>query len=333
MKLTTIQKAYLALITANIIWGAASPIFKWSLTNIPPFTLAFWRFFIGAAILFVILRNKAKLPTSNRKDLWSLIFFALSGITVNIIFFFWGLRLTYAINAPVIASAQPILTLFFAMLFLQEKFRPKKFLGMLVGVFGILAIVLEPMLEAGIGGSILGNSFLVVAALAAVVQTIIGKRLLKRFNALSVTFWAFIIGSASFLPLAIYEYLSNAHLYTSLDVRGITGIIFGAFLSSAAAYTLFAWGLSKIPATDASLFTYIDPIAGSLLAYFMLNEPFTKPFILGSILIFIGILIAEGHIHYHPILKLRSPKKFIEPLQTVSASVNQKEALRRIFKH
>ena len=35
----------LALIITNVIWGAASPIFKLALTNIPPFTLAFIRFF------------------------------------------------------------------------------------------------------------------------------------------------------------------------------------------------------------------------------------------------------------------------------------------------
>ncbi len=42
----------LALIITNIIWGAASPIFKFALQNIPPFTLAFIRFFF-AGLLFL----------------------------------------------------------------------------------------------------------------------------------------------------------------------------------------------------------------------------------------------------------------------------------------
>lgn len=36
---------FVALVIANIIWGGASPIFKYALQNIPPFTLAFIRFF------------------------------------------------------------------------------------------------------------------------------------------------------------------------------------------------------------------------------------------------------------------------------------------------
>ena len=45
------QKGILALITANIIWGAASPIFKFALQNISPFTLAFIRFYGATLIL------------------------------------------------------------------------------------------------------------------------------------------------------------------------------------------------------------------------------------------------------------------------------------------
>ena len=38
--------AILAVIAANIIWGATPPIFKWALEEINPFTLAFFRFFL-----------------------------------------------------------------------------------------------------------------------------------------------------------------------------------------------------------------------------------------------------------------------------------------------
>ena len=45
----------IALIIANIIWGAAAPIFKLALTNIPPFTLGFIRFFFAGSILLPIM--------------------------------------------------------------------------------------------------------------------------------------------------------------------------------------------------------------------------------------------------------------------------------------
>lgn len=331
MKLSTVQKAFLAIIVANVIWGAAASIFKISLTNIPPFTLAFWRFFVGALILLAILRKKASMPMSGRKDWILLLGYALTGITLNIIFFFWGITLTYSINAPVIASGAPILTLILALVFLRERFHLRKLFGMLLGTAGILTIVLNPLLEKGVDGSVLGNLFLVIATVAAVFQTIIGKKALAKFPALPFTFWAFLVGAASFLPLAVYEYVGSPNLYMVLDWRGYMGLGFGAILSSAAAYSLYAWGLSKISATDTSLFTYLDPVVGTILGALLLKEPITGLFVLGAILIFGGIFVAEGRLPHYPIHTLRSPKKQKTEVEPVSPAVDKREALKRIF--
>ncbi|EKE12839.1 MAG: hypothetical protein ACD_13C00135G0001, partial [uncultured bacterium] len=69
LSLQTKQQAILALIVANIIWGAASPIFKLSLQNIPPFTLAFLRFFLGSILLIFVVGKKIFIQISSWKDL------------------------------------------------------------------------------------------------------------------------------------------------------------------------------------------------------------------------------------------------------------------------
>ena len=189
-----------------------------------------------------------------------------TGITFNIMFFFWGLQQTLSINSPVIASGGPILTYFLALVFLHEKSNTKKLLGMILGTIGIILIVLEPLSGNGLDGSIVGNLFLVIATLAAVIQTIIGKEALPKFDPFVFTFWAFIIGAASFLPNAVYEYLTIPNSLYRLWIYGASiGIVYGAIFSSALGYGLYAWGLSKISASDASLFTYIDPVIGTSL--------------------------------------------------------------------
>jgi drug/metabolite transporter (DMT)-like permease len=333
--LTTVQNAFAALIIANIIWGAAAAIFKLSLENIPPFTLAFWRFFLGAMLILIVVGKKVSLPLATRRDGILLFLYGFLGITLNIIFFFWGLKLTYAINSPVISSAQPILTLFFALLFLHEAFKPKKFLGMVLGTLGIIIIVIEPLLLRGIDGSIIGNIYLVIATIAAVGQTIVGKKILNKYNPWAFTFWAFLIGAASFLPLAFYEWATTPHLYALLDWRGYLGIAYGAIFSSAIAYGLFAWGLSKISATDTAMFTYVDPIVGTVAGALILHEPITLPFLGGALLIFSGIFLAEGRIHYHPIRKLIKLGKTIEDAVIPPAPhrrLEKKKVLASIFR-
>jgi len=298
--MSPVRKAFLALIIANLIWGAASPIFKLGLETVPPFTLAFWRFFIAAVLLGLFLGKRAKNPVQTRHDLWLLVGYAISGITLNIAFFFLGLMLTESINGPIIGSAQPIVTLFLSILFLRERFVWRKFIGMLAGTIGICIIVFEPLLLAN-AGTVLGNVLLVLAMLGAVGSNITGKIIFKKYDPIVITFWAFVISSASFIPLAFFEYLGKPTLYQTISSAGFFSIAYGAILSSLAAYCLFAYGISKIKASDASMFTYIDPVIGTILAWVILSEPVTRFFILGSIFIFTGIFMAEGRLHYHPI--------------------------------
>ena len=240
---------------------------------------------------------------------WRLLFFyTCTGITINIIFFFLGIQRTLALNAPVIASAQPLLVFLIAPIFLKEIVTRKKIIGMILGTIGVAAIVLEPLYYAGIDGDIIGNMFIVIATFGAVISTLVGRTLFQRHNPLTLIFWAFIIGALTFLPLAVFEYGKNPLIYAQFDTRAFIGIIFGAVFSSALAYSLFCWGLSKIPASEASMFIYIDPIAGTILSYFMLHEPITIPFVIGALFIFGGIFIAEGRIHYHPFHRLRTRK-------------------------
>lgn len=336
-QLTTIQKAFAAIIVANLIWGAAASIFKIALTNIPPFTLAFWRFSLGALLVFLFLKGKTAIQFRSPREKFAIAGYAMSGITFNILFFFWGLQLTHSINAPIIASSAPILTFFLAAIFLHEHATGKKIAGIVLGTIGILTIVFQPFLEQGVDGSVLGNLFIILATIGAVVQTIIHRRFLTRFDPLKMTFWAFVVGSASFLPLALSDYIQSPNLYQLLDWRGVMGIAFGAVLSSAVAYSLYAFALTKITATDSSLFTYLDPIVGTVMGAVLLREPITGYFVLGAVLIFGGILIAEGHLPHYPIHKLRTPREvkteveMIVPFATHTSTANKREVIKQIF--
>ncbi len=294
----------LALIIANIIWGAAAPIFKFSLTNIPPFTLGFLRFFIPVLLLFPFLRG-FKIKSLNSKDWLELIIGSFFGITVNIAFFFLALQKTQSINAPIIASSGPVFLYILSILFLKEKPKLKVFAGMMIAFFGVLFIVLSPILFDGKSfalGELQGNFFLVISMLGAVLHPLLYKNIVKKTNVMRITCLGFLIGSVSFLPMVVGEL--QTWNFMMLDVRGIIGIIFGAFFSSLAAYSLYNYGLSKINAEEIGLFTYIDPVIAVLIAAPLLNEYPTLYFFIGALLVFGGIFFAEGRVHWHPVHRL-----------------------------
>ena len=136
---------FLALIIANIIWGMASPIFKFALTNIPPFTLAFIRFFFaGLIFLPLAIKNWQKLTA---KQFFEILLVGFFGITINISFFFLGVVKTESINVPIIASSGPVFIYLLSILFLREKPKLKVLTGMLIALAGVSFIILSPLMK------------------------------------------------------------------------------------------------------------------------------------------------------------------------------------------
>ncbi len=293
-----------ALIIANIIWGAASPIFKFALENIPPLTLAFIRFFF-AALLFTPFIKNLNISLSGKEWL-ELILGALFGISINITFFFWGLQRTESINAQIIASSGPVFLFFLSVLFLKEKPQLKVFLGMITALLGVLLIIVSPILFDGKAfaiGELQGNLFFLLATLSAVMHPLLQKHVIAKVGSSKVTFISFLIGALTFFPFMLIELQSWS--ISQLNFQGWVGIVFGVFLSSALAYYLFNYGIAKIKTQEVGLFTYIDPIVAVLIAIPLLREYPTIHFFVGSLLVFGGILLAEGRVHWHPLHKLK----------------------------
>lgn len=293
----------LALVIANIIWGAASPIFKFALENIPPMTLAFIRFFFAGVILIPFIRNlEIKL---SGKEWAELILGAVFGISFNITLFFYGLQRSESINAPIIASSGPVFLYFLSIFFLREKPQLKIFFGMIIALLGVMLIILAPILFDGkvfALGELQGNIFFLLATLCAILHPLLQKNVIAKVGVFKISVLSFFIGAVTFFPFMLKE--SQIWSINQLNIQGWTGIIFGVFLSSALAYCLFTYGISKIKMQEVGLFTYIDPIVAVLIAIPLLHEFPTVHFFIGSLLVFGGIFLAEGRIHWHPIHKM-----------------------------
>ena len=296
MKLSKSQLAVVALISANMIWGAAPPIFKWALNDIHPYTLAFLRFAVPALIMIPFMKNKFKV---NKKDYFNLILIGFFGITVNIIFFFQGLLQAPSINAALIGSSGPVFIIFFSLFFLRKEQPSNKLItGSLVGLFGVLLVLITPLFKNG-NLVAMGNLFFLISMLGGVVAILLVRKVMKRNSPIAITFWSFVIGSLGFIPFFLQE-VGRYGFLPNLTAQGLTGLFFGIFFSTMAAYFLQTWALKHLTAADVSVFTYIDPVVTILIAAPLLGEFPDAVFVFGTVFVLLGILLAEGRLHYHP---------------------------------
>jgi len=294
MKLSKRHQAILALILINIIWGTTPPIFKWSLTDLPPFTLAFLRFFLGALL---ILPFTIKHLSIQRKDIRKILILALFGIFFNISFFFLGLQRAESINASIVGSGAPVFLIIASIFFLNEKPKRKVILGTLLSLAGVLLIIVQPLLGHTPNHALLGNLLYLLSTFSFVMYTLLLKKYNLPYSALTLTFWVFLFSAVMFFPLFFGEARHQSiHLFSP---RALVGIIFGAIGASALGYSLLAFGMKYLKASEVGIFTYLNPIVTALVAIPLLGETITLPYVLGAVLVFGGIFLAEGKVYFH----------------------------------
>lgn len=288
-------KAFLALVIAQILWGAAPPIFKWSFANVHTFTLAFFRYAIPCLLICLFFPNRLAI---HKKDIPLLFIASFFGITVNIFFYFIAIHYTASINASIIGCAAPAIIIIGSMLLLKERPTRRMLVGNIVGITGTLLIILEPFFHLSPQQSLLGNFFLLISTFGAALNTIFAKELIQKYHPITLTFWTFLIGSLTFYPLFAYETLTYGFL-PGITFQGLSGILYGSLFASFTAWLLFFYAIEFVTASETTIFTYVSPIASIIVAIPLVHE-FPSPFFLiGSVLIFIGIYFAEHKIQKH----------------------------------
>ncbi|MBI2315013.1 DMT family transporter [Candidatus Daviesbacteria bacterium] len=296
---------YLALLLAHIIWGANFVVAKVTLQEFPPMALAMLRFAFASLLLAPFFLAETKKIKIDKKDLPKLIAIGILIITLNITFFFEGMRRTTAIDASILSLVIPLLSVLSGWWFLKEKIYLVNLFGIALGLIGALMIIGLPQLAVGNlpAQMLIGNLLIILAAVCWVAGATLSKRILSKYSYLVVTAIAFMVGTITMFIPAGFEYLQNPTWINQVTILGVLGLIYMVLLSSISAYFLFEWGLSKTSITIANLFQYIEPFVATALAVLLLGEKISTSFLIGGVLIaagaYLGTLFKEGHHHHH----------------------------------
>lgn len=294
-----LNSAIILVLIATLLWGGTPPIMKLTLQEVPTFSLAFIRMSIASIILGTLLYRKLKVK---KEDIPQFIKAAITGTSLNLTFFFFGLKLAPAINAALLVGSVPIFTILAAHVFLKEKMSLKLIAASTVAFIGVVVIIGKPETNTS-PLLIIGNILLLLSSLAWVFHEIVAKKLLKVYDGGTVAFYTTAIGALTFLPMTIFEFAKDPTWINNVSTKGYAGILYGIIFASCIAYWAWQKGLSKLGAGQASFFFYLDPISGAILSIVLLGEKLTTSLIIGGILIALGVILAEAHRKNHPLHK------------------------------
>ena len=289
-------KAHSGLFLTNLFFAINIIAIKYLTFNsfLKPYGLNIIRLGVSVIIfwlLFIASRRKNKI---DKRDLVRLLFCALFAHAVNQMLFMKGVSYTYSIHASLLLLITPILITFIAAWFLKEKVTLSKIIGLVLGITGACILIVSGN-NTGTGNNfLLGDILVIMSTIAYTIYFILVKPLLQKYSAIDVMRWTFTFGLIMILPLGWKEFFAiNWGSFNSLEYMLVFLIVVPG---SCLAYLFNAYGIKKLSASTAGTYIYSQPVFAVIIATIFLKETLEAYKIIGGILIFGGVYLANKQI-------------------------------------
>jgi drug/metabolite transporter (DMT)-like permease len=279
-----------AAAVAAVLFGASVVAVRIAVRDVPPLTLAFLRFGQGALALLLALAlfRRERLRVAPRDvpylALLGLLFYALFPITFNV-----GLRYIEASRAALILATMPLWTVVLARRMAHERLTRRQIVGVLISVAGVALV----MADRGVGHSTrstTGDLLLVATAICGAIYNVAAKRLLIRYDGVTVTCYAMLFGSLFLLPALAFE--RGFNLGASSRETILLVVFLGVF-GGALAFSMWTSALRWLSPTQVAVYINLNPLAATLLAATMLGERLSVWFVVGFVAVAAGVLIVN----------------------------------------
>ncbi len=281
-------KGHVALLAANIIWGLNAPIGKEALAVVSATAVTAYRM-LGACFAFWILSLFLPHEHVTRRDKVMLLFAALFGIVFNQGMFIYGLSLTSPVDASIITSMPPIITMILSAIFLREPITWKKVIGTVLGVSGALILIFGNSSSHGgvSSGNALGDLLCLLAQVSFCIYLTLFKGLISRYSPVTVSKWLFLYASICFLPFSYNEILAVDYLSLPFSIYWrLAFVVFGAtFLS----YLFMTTGQHLLRPTIISMYNYAQPVVATIVSVALGLSVFSFSIGVAVLLIFSGV--------------------------------------------
>ena len=293
--MSTKTKALVALSATVIIGPLTSIVARTIVTEIPPFTVFFFRMLIASCLFFpLILKSKPW----QKKYFPRLVKTSIIA-SINFAFFIWGIQYTSANTSQLIYGLTPLTILLFSHLVFKQAHPKRKYVGVIIGLSGILYILYRSSIEKGttISGSIPGNIAVLIAMATYALYLIQSKALTNYFSILEIGGLSILVSLIVSIPLFIVEILNQQSMH--LTIHGLLELLYLGTFSTFIMYTLYQYSVRHLTSLTVGLSTYFTPISTAILAGVLIHERLTSHFLLGAGLVFLGIFISSTLEFHH----------------------------------
>ncbi len=288
--MTPRTKAHLALLAANLIYGANFTIAKHVMPRlIPAYGFIFLRV-LGSVVLFWMLWLMDPGPVRiDRKDYGRFVLCGITGITINQMMFFKGLSLTLPIHASLMQLTSPILITLIAAFLIGERLTWIKGLGLLLGITGAVLLVTMGKDVGGGPSTRLGDTLIFINALSYATYLVLVKPLMQKYPPLTVIRWVFTFGLPIVSVFCWKDFtLIRWHAFQPGDWLATAFVV---VCTTFLAYFFNAYALGNLRASTVGAYIYLQPLFAALIAISFYGERLSTLKLLAAGAIFGGVYL------------------------------------------
>ena len=288
MNNTKQYQGHIALLCSSVFFGLNFVISKEVLSVISPVGLNALRFLAGA-LAFWGISFFMKSEKVTRRDLLILFGGSALGLMLNQILFVQGLSRTSAINASIISTTVPMLTMIFSAMILKEPISWLKIIGVIIGGVGALFLILNSIHGFDKQSSLLGDLLCLGSCAAYSTFLVITKPISQRYSPVTVMKWMFLFAVVLIIPFSI-------HSITIIDFAGLgtqnwLSLGFVLIFATIIPYFLIPVAQKRLRPTTQAMYNYVLPIVATALAVITGTGTLTVTKVIASVLVFIGVFI------------------------------------------
>ena len=281
---------YLAGTGIALTWGLSFIFTKGALDTLLPFHLLGLRF-AAAAITLALLKLIGLIKINLKiSDYLKLLPLSLFQPVLYFSFETLGIMLTSASYTAMLIAAIPIFVAVFSALSLREYPRALQTLFITISVAGVVFIVYmnnRSFEEA----NTLGTLALLGAISTGALYTVASRKASTQYSALQTTWVMMITGAITFNLIALGQHFlsGTAKGYLTPLATLWPNILYLGVASSVGAFFLFNYVLSKVTATEGSVFVNMVTVVAIAGGAIFMSEPVFWYHLLGTLAIIVGI--------------------------------------------
>ena len=274
---------WLYIIGLSALWGSAFVFIKIATPAIGAVGLVFLRLVLASLLLGVLFIRKQHFKMI-KENIFPIILIGAINVALPFYCFSYSALAINASTMAVINGSTPLFAFMFSIVWLNFQFKWLQFLGILIGISGLMVFVgyeslefkLFPMFMAMIGSALYGLSMNYIYKL-----NVVDTGIMAAVTVIAATFMI-----APFLLL-------DPIIMDNWDLKVVGSVIFLGVFCTGLAYLPYFILIKRVGPISTSLVALLVPIFGMLWAYLLLQEKITLVMLTGCILIVGGVVLTS----------------------------------------